>query len=130
MIYCYNTTHNLIMEGSSLRFLDYHVAKMVAYQVRVSQEEEARKFHSGNYDNYHEIDLNHDNHYFISMIFEEIGYLLDYPVIPKRKIYVIKGYFFRDTKAEINILDFKRCYDFSVQSHIKNTRLQRCGYNY
>ena len=117
------------MEGSSLRFLDYHVAKMVAYQVRVSQEEEARKFHSGNYDNYHEIDLNRDNHCFISMIFEEIGYLLDYPVIPKRKIYVIKGRFFRDTKVA-NILDFKRCYDVSILNHIENTRLQRCGYNH
>ena len=118
------------MENSPLRFLDYDVSLMLADQVTVSQEEEARRFHSNNFENSHEIDLNQDNHYFISMIFEEIGYLLDFPVIPKRKIYVIEGHFFRDTKAEINVLDFKRCYDVCMKNRIENTRLQRCGYNY
>jgi len=118
------------MENSPLRFLDMDVSLMLSDQVRISQEEEARKFHSDNFENSHEIDLNQDNHYLISDMFEEIGYLLDYPVIPKRKIYVIKGHFFRDTKAEINILDFKRCYDVCIINRIENTRLQRCRYNY
>jgi hypothetical protein len=33
------------MEISPLRFLDYDVSLMLAVQVRLSQEEEARKFH-------------------------------------------------------------------------------------
>ena len=118
------------MENSPLRFLDMDVSLMLADQVRLSQEEEARKFHSDNFENSHVIDLNQDNHYLISNMFEEIGYLLDYPVIPKRKIYVIKGHFFRDTKAEINILDFKRCYDVCIINRIENSILQKCGYNY
>ena len=118
------------MEFSPLQFLDYDASQMLSYQVRISQEEEARKFHSYNFENAHEIDLNLDNHYFISMRFEEIGYLLDYPVIPKRKIYVIKGHFFRDTNNVINVLDFKRCYDVCIQSRIGNPHRQWFGYNY
>ena len=118
------------MEFSPLRFLDLDVSFKLADQVRICQEEEARKFHSDNFENSHEIDLNLDNHYFISMIFEEIGYLLDYPVIPKRKIYVIKGHFFRATKAVINILDFKRCYDVCIINRIGNPHRQWRGYNY
>ena len=120
------------MENSPLRFLDYDVSLMLADQVRISQEDEARRFHSNNFENSNIIHLNQNHHYFISKIFDEIGYLLDYPVIPKRKIYVIKGHFFRDTKAEINILDFKRCYDVCIINNCphRSTRLQRCGYNY
>ena len=33
------------MEDSPLRFLDYDVSLMLADQVRISQEEEARRFH-------------------------------------------------------------------------------------
>jgi hypothetical protein len=33
------------MENSPLRFLDYDVSLMLADQVRISQEEEARRFH-------------------------------------------------------------------------------------
>ena len=119
------------MENSPLRFLDYDVSLMLADQVRVSQEEEARKFHSNNFENSHEIDLNQENHYFISMIFEEIGYLLNRPASARRiKCKSMKLESYRDKIAEISILDFKRCYDISVKSHTKKTRLQRCGYNY
>ena len=104
------------------------VSLMLADQVRLSQEEEARKFHSDNFENSHEIDLNHENHYLISNMFEEIGYLLDYP----RTVYVqaaIRNCFttFREN-AEISILDFKRCYDVCSNVRIKNTRLQSSGY--
>ena len=117
------------MESSPLRFLDLDVSLMLAGEVRNSQEEEARVFHDNLFENSHEINLNWEHHYLMAHIFEEVGYLLDYPVIPKRKIYVIKGRFFRDTKVA-NILDFKRCYDVSILNHIENTRLQRCGYNH
>ena len=33
------------MEDSPLRYLDYHVSLMLANQVKVSQEDEARRFH-------------------------------------------------------------------------------------
>ena len=126
------------MEFSPLRFLDFDVSQMLSDQVRLSQEEEARKFHSENFENSHEIDLNHENHYLISNMFEEIGYLLNFPVLPPHTVIVPSAapYFLqgrqdlslRDTHTEISILDFKRCYDVCSDVRIKNTRLQRCGY--
>ena len=116
------------MEFSPLRFLDFDVSQMLSDQVRLSQEEEARKFHSENFENSHEIDLNHENHYLMSNMFEEIGYLLNYPVIPKRKVNCITISRNSRENAEISILDFKRCYDVCSNVRIKNTRLQRCGY--
>ena len=117
------------METSPLRFLDCDVSLMLADQVRISQEEEARNFHSNNFENSHEIDLNQDNHYFISMIFEEIGYLLDRPTAERRiKCKSIKLESYRDEIAKISILDFKRCYDISVKAYTKKTRLQRYFY--
>ena len=114
------------MENSPLRFLDYDVSLMLSDQVTVSQEEEARRFHSNNFENSHEIDLNQDNHYFISMIFEEIGYLLDRPASARRiKCKSIKLESYRDEIAKISILDFKRCYDISVKARNKKMRLQR-----
>ena len=116
------------MENSPLIFLDYDVSQMLADQVRASQEEEARKFHSNNFENSHEIDLNQDNHYFISMIFEEIGYLLDRPAARRIKCESIKLVPYRDKIAEISILDFKRCYDISVKARNKKMRIQRYFY--
>ena len=133
------------METSPLRFLDMDVSLMLADQVRISQEEEARKFHSENFENSHENDLNHENHYLMSNMFEEIGYLLKFPVLPPpgmiiathlaapslRLPYFLQGrqdLSLRDTHTEISILDFKRCYDVCSNVRIKNTRLQRCGY--
>ena len=117
------------MEDSPLIFLDYDVSQMLADQVRISQEEEARQFHSNNFENSHGIDLNQDNHYFISMIFEEIGYLLDRPAAARRiKCKSMKLESYRDKIAEISILDFKRCYDISVKARNKKTRLQRYFY--
>ena len=59
------------MENSPLRFLDYDVSLMLADQVRISQEEEVRKFHTKNlekknvYINYHNINL-------LSVVFSNI----------------------------------------------------------
>jgi hypothetical protein len=64
------------MENSPLRFLDYDVSLMLADQVRISQEDEARKFHSNNFENSDIVHLNRNHHYFISKIFDEIGHLL------------------------------------------------------
>ena len=60
------------MENSPLRFLDYDVSQMLADQVRASQEEESRKFHSDNFENSHEIDLNRDDHYLLASVFDII----------------------------------------------------------
>ena len=66
------------MENSPLRFLDCDVSLMLADQVKISQEEEAQRFHSNNFENSNIIHLNRDHHYFISKIFDEIGHLLDH----------------------------------------------------
>ena len=60
------------METSPLRFIDYDISLMLADQVRLSQEEAARKFHYNNSDNSHGIDLNQDNHYLLSSVFDTI----------------------------------------------------------
>ena len=62
------------MENSPLRFLDYDISLMLADQVRISQEEEARKFHFNNYKECRvgENDLNQDNHYLLSSVFDTI----------------------------------------------------------
>jgi hypothetical protein len=62
------------MENSPLRFLDYDISLMLADQVRISHEEEARRFHSNNFVNSHENDLNQDNHYLLSSVFDTIYY--------------------------------------------------------
>jgi hypothetical protein len=53
------------MENSPMRFLDYDVSLMLADQVKISQEEEAQRFHSNNFENSNIIHLNRDHHYFI-----------------------------------------------------------------
>ena len=63
------------MENSPLRFLDFDASKILTDHVRLSQEEEARKFHDIVYCG--EINLNQDNHHFISMIFKEIYYNIE-----------------------------------------------------
>ena len=64
------------MECSPLRFLDYDISLMLADQVRISQEEESRKFHFNNYKECRvgENDLNQDNHYLLSSVFDTIYY--------------------------------------------------------
>ena len=58
------------METSPLRFLDNDVSQMLGGQVRCSQEEQARRFHSYNFENSHKINLNNQLHYKISDAFD------------------------------------------------------------
>lgn len=58
------------MEASPLRFLDNDVSLMLSERVRLSQEEFARKFHSYNFENSHEINVNNRLHYKISDVFD------------------------------------------------------------
>ena len=62
------------MEFSPLRFLDFDASQMLTDQVRISREDKARKFHSNNYKGCRvgEIDLNQDNHYLLSSVFDTI----------------------------------------------------------
>ena len=57
------------MEKSPLRFLDYDVSDMLCKQLRIIRENQARNFHESNFQN--SIDINVDNHYLISKIFNE-----------------------------------------------------------
>ena len=71
------------MEASPLRFLDYDVSLMLSDKVRLSQEEFARQFHSYNFENSHEINLNNQPHYKISDVFDNNPFF-------KNRISVIK----------------------------------------
>jgi hypothetical protein len=95
------------MEFSPLRFLDSDVAWMLSNEVRVSREEEARKFHSNNFENC--IDLNREHHYLISHIFEQIT--------------VVTLYEFMVYDAHLTAKELIHLYE----DEVKNTRLQRCS---
>jgi hypothetical protein len=64
------------MENSPLKFLDYDISLILAEQVKISQEKEARNYHSENlqnkneYINYHYINL-------LSMVFSNIYYKIE-----------------------------------------------------
>ena len=115
------------MEFSPIRFLDFDVSQMLSDQVRLSQEEEARTFHDNLFENSHEINLNWDNHYLMTRVFEDIGYLLAGPsgiTMCSGATYVVHP----DTLNHIS--EFKRCYNVCAKTRIENTVLQRCGYNH
>jgi len=108
------------MEYSPIRFLDYDVSLMLADQVNISQEEEARRFHCNLRKNSKEINLNWEHHYLMARVFEDIGYLLaNFTTIQ------LECWSFATEKD-----GFKRCYDVCAKSYIENTRLRRCGYNH
>ena len=62
------------MEFSPLRFLDFDASQMLADQVRLSQEQEARKFYEIVYYHAEYNNLNQDNHNLMSRVFDEIYY--------------------------------------------------------
>ena len=62
------------MEFSPLRFLDLDVSLMLADQVRISQEDEARKFYEIVYYHAEYNNLNQDNHNLMSRVFDEVYY--------------------------------------------------------
>tara|TARA_B100000035_G_scaffold211279_1_gene180943 strand:+ start:416 stop:709 length:294 start_codon:yes stop_codon:yes gene_type:complete len=63
------------MEASPLRFLDNDVSLMLSERVRLSKEEFARQFHSYNFENSHEINLNNQLHYKISDVFDNNSFI-------------------------------------------------------
>ena len=105
------------MENSPLRFLDYDMSLMLADQVRISQEEEARMFHDNLRENSHEINLNWGNLNLIVLVFEDIGYLLT-PLQPYKPN---EQHMYATEKA-----GFKRNYDRVAKYYIETTRRQ-CG---
>ena len=62
------------MESSPLRFLDFDASLMLADQVRLSQEQEARKFYEIVYYHAEYNNLNQDNHNLMSRVFDEVYY--------------------------------------------------------
>jgi len=116
------------MENSPLRFLDNDVSQILADQVRLSQEEEARKFHSYNFENSHEIDLNQDNHYLISNMFEKIGYLLNFPESPVPSTGYLNMPYFMQGRQDLllcitpgcvrSYVNFKICYEMETMNPV------------
>ena len=69
------------MEFSPLQFLDYDASQMLSDQVRISQEDEARKFHIKMYISRKDLFHGYTANWHLQTItemFEEIGYLLRY----------------------------------------------------
>ena len=107
------------MENSPLRFLDYDMSRMLADQVRISQEEEARMFHGNLQENSHEINLNWGNLNLLVLVFKDIGYLLT-PAAPRGAPYKpIEQHMYATERA-----GFKRNYDRVAKYYIETTRRQ------
>ena len=64
------------MENSPLRFLDYDVSLMLADEVKISQEEEVRKYHTKNLEQKNEY-INYHNINMLSMVFSNIYYKIE-----------------------------------------------------
>ena len=102
------------MNTSPLRFLDYDMCLMLTEQVRISQGEEARKFHSNLFES--AIDKNKENHYLISKVFDEMGNYVEY----------LSGEDM-NSNYQISVPVFKEYYENLLKAY-ENTKLQRCGY--
>ena len=105
------------MNTSPLRFLDYDMCIMLNEQVRISQGEEARKFHSNNFENSHELDLNQRRHYLISKVFDEMRNYVEY--LSGDIVY---------TNNQISVQVYKEWYEDLLKEYNENTKLQRCYY--
>jgi len=103
------------MNTSPLRFLDYDMCLMLTEQVRISQGEEARKFHSNLFES--AIDKNKANHYLISKVFDEMGNYIEY--LSGDGVY---------TNNQISVQIYKEWYEDVLREYNENTKLQRCGY--
>jgi len=64
------------MENSPMRFLDYDVSLMLADQVKISQEEEVRNYHTKNLEQKNEY-INYHNINMLSMVFSNIYYKIE-----------------------------------------------------
>ena len=103
------------MNTSSLRFLDYDMCLMLSEQVRISQGEEARKFHSNLFES--AIDQNKANHYLISHVFDEMAKYVNY-LSGEDESY----------NYQISVQVFKEWYENLLKEYNENTKLQRCYY--
>ena len=103
------------METSPLRYLDYDVSQMLCEQVRLSQEEEARKFHD-NLFHYGE-KMNQGAHDLIVSVYSNEQYILDYSNID------YMNNFLSDKKYPIGTCIMIKSY---YEAYIDNTRLHRC----
>ena len=102
------------MNTSPLIFLDYDMCLMLSEQVRISQGEEAIKFHSNLFES--AIDQNKSNHYLISHIFDEMRNYVEY--LSGDIVY---------TNNQISVQVYKEWYEDLLKEY-ENTKLQRCGY--
>ena len=103
------------MNTSPLRFLDYDMCLMLTEQVRISQGEEARKFHSNLFESAN--DQNKENHYLISKVFDEMKNYVEY--LSGDGVYI---------NNQISVQIYKEWYEDVLEEYNENTKLQRCGY--
>ena len=103
------------MNTSPLRFLDYDMCLMLTEQVRISQGEEAKKFHSNLFES--AIDQNKENHYLISKVFDEMKNYVEY--LSGDGVY---------TNNQISVQIYKEWYEDVLREYNENTKLQRCSY--
>ena len=101
------------MEFSPLKFLDNDVSQMLCEQVRLSWEEEARKFHD-NLFHYGE-KLNKESHDLIVSVYHYKQYILDYSNIEYMNNLFSEKKLFNKTCGMIK---------FYYEAHIDNTKLQ------
>ena len=103
------------MNTSPLRFLDYDMCLMLTEQVRISQGEEARKFHSNLFESAN--DQNKENHYLISKVFDEMKNYVEY--LSGDGVYI---------NNQISVQIYKEWYEDVLEEYNENTKLQRCSY--
>jgi len=90
---------------------------MLTEQVRISQGEEARKFHSNLFES--AIDQNKKHHYLISHVFDEMGNYVEY--LSGDVVY---------TNNQISVQVYKEWYEDVLKEYNEHTKLQRCGYSF
>ena len=103
------------MNTSPLRFMDSDVSQMLGEQVRLSREEEARKFHD-NLFHYGE-KLNQEHHDLILNVYYATIWCMDYSNVE------YMNNLFGEKKVLNNTCGTIKYY---YEQHIENTKLQRC----
>jgi prephenate dehydrogenase len=103
------------METSPLRLLDNDVSQMLCEQVRISREEEARRFHD-NLFNYGE-KLNGEHHDLIMGVYHDVPHIFNYANIE----------YMQNLFSEKKMFKLSTCgmIKYYYEQHIDNTKLQR-----
>ena len=102
------------MENSPLKFLDKDVSKILCEQVRISRQEESRKFHNNLYHNGEK--LNKEYHDMILNVYFQEKDLLDYSNVEYMNNLLSDKIIFNKTCDMIK---------YYYERHIQNTKLQR-----